>query len=280
MDNRSLAVITGAAGGVGQAVARALGSDRRLILTDVNGEGLAQLSRSLEAEGVSIAGTVAGPIQDPDLLDRLEARLPAGRSVGVLVHAAGLSPMQCDWRTSIMVNAVGTRRLMARMASRIAPGGVAVLLSSLAGHAPLPVTGADRLLEEDWDRPDLTDHLAAFIEALPEVERSGRAYALSKRLILRLCERLGVEWARQGSRIVSISPGIIDTPMGQLEVQASPVANELLARVPLGGFVTARDIAGAVQFFVSPAARFITGTDLKIDGGLYAATMAGVPSGD
>jgi NAD(P)-dependent dehydrogenase (short-subunit alcohol dehydrogenase family) len=273
MTERPIALITGAAGGIGAATARRLGLTMDLILTDVSADRLETLAASLEADGSRVLARPIGPLEQEDVVAALIDALPRGRSIDVLVHAAGLASVQGDWQASVRTNIVASRRLLATVEPRMAAGGVAVLLSSLAGHAAVPVTAADTLID-DWQSPSLLADLAPLLAELPEEERSGRCYVLAKRMIIRLCETLSLEWAKRGARILSISPGLVDTPMGRAEAASNPAAKQLLATVPLGAYVQPLDIAAAIAFLVSPSARFITGCDLKIDGGLQAALNA------
>jgi len=78
---------------------------------------------------------------------------------------------------------------------------------------------------------------------------------------------------------VSISPGVIATAMGQAELSGpfGDIMRQMIEMSPTGRLGTAHDIAAAVEFLVSPAASFITGIDLRVDGGVVAA-MRNLPT--
>jgi NAD(P)-dependent dehydrogenase (short-subunit alcohol dehydrogenase family) len=80
----------------------------------------------------------------------------------------------------------------------------------------------------------------------------------------------GVEYAREGIRVVSVSPGAINTPLVQASLKAQGGAAELANRHPLGRIGEAHEVAAAVLWLASAAASFITATDLQVDGGLGA----------
>ncbi len=80
----------------------------------------------------------------------------------------------------------------------------------------------------------------------------------------------GVEYARDGIRVVSVSPGAIDTPMVRATLDAQGGAAELANRHPIGRLGQPRDVARAVLWLASADASFVTATDLSVDGGLDA----------
>src|SRR5262249_36287504 len=98
----------------------------------------------------------------------------------------------------------------------------------------------------------------------------GLSYSLSKQAVIRLVERRAAAWGRMGARIVSISPGVILTPMGRKELAETPGTRVLADAVPAGRVGHAMDIAQAARFLASDDASFITGCDLRVDGGSTA----------
>ena len=100
------------------------------------------------------------------------------------------------------------------------------------------------------------------------------AYVLTKQAVLAIAERRATAWGARGARIVTISPGMILTPMGRRELAETPGAAELDRSAPLGRSGTAMDVAMATRFLLSDAASFITGSDLKVDGGSIALIQA------
>jgi NAD(P)-dependent dehydrogenase (short-subunit alcohol dehydrogenase family) len=96
------------------------------------------------------------------------------------------------------------------------------------------------------------------------------AYTASKGGVLALTRELGVEFARQGIRVNSISPGPVETPL--LKTLFSPEESERrLVHVPYGRFAQAHEIAEAVAFLASDNASYVNAVDFKIDGGITAA---------
>ena len=98
----------------------------------------------------------------------------------------------------------------------------------------------------------------------------GFSYALSKQAVLGLVERRAAAWGAHGARIVSISPGLILTPMGRKELAETDGAAQLAAASPVGRSGIAMDIALAARFLASDEASYISGCDLRVDGGSTA----------
>jgi NAD(P)-dependent dehydrogenase (short-subunit alcohol dehydrogenase family) len=95
--------------------------------------------------------------------------------------------------------------------------------------------------------------------------------------VIRLAVRAAAAWGARGARIVSLSPGIVDTGMGRREYAAQPLMKTMVERTPLGRMGEADEIAAVAAFLVSDAASFITGTDLLVDGGSTEAMRSLIP---
>ncbi|GLR67456.1 hypothetical protein GCM10010909_21370 [Acidocella aquatica] len=100
------------------------------------------------------------------------------------------------------------------------------------------------------------------------------AYPLSKRAVQLYAKAMSPSFGQAGARIVSLSPGIIDTDMGRLEQKAGPEMDKMISVTPLARFGRADQIASVVAFLVSPAASYISRTDILVDGGTVAGIEA------
>jgi NAD(P)-dependent dehydrogenase (short-subunit alcohol dehydrogenase family) len=93
------------------------------------------------------------------------------------------------------------------------------------------------------------------------------AYSASKGGVAQLTKSLAAAWAKDGIRVNAIAPGWIDTEMARGAMQDPLRAGPILARTPMGRWGQPEDVAAAVLFLLSDAARFVTGTVLPVDGG-------------
>jgi NAD(P)-dependent dehydrogenase (short-subunit alcohol dehydrogenase family) len=127
----------------------------------------------------------------------------------------------------------------------------------------------------------LDDPLAdGFLENLhevvgPELEDPGMAYTWSKRGVHRLVRREAVRFGQVGARLCSVTPGMIDTPMGRQEAEARDTSAMLVDMTPNRREGSPEEVAAGAVFLLSDEASFINGIDLPVDGGLVAAIRGG-----
>jgi NAD(P)-dependent dehydrogenase (short-subunit alcohol dehydrogenase family) len=262
-----IAVVIGG-GGMGMSTARRLGQHCRIVLASLSAEKNPQREAALKEDGID-AVAVRCDITDAASVAELAAFVRARGRLRTLAHVAALSPGMGDWTTLMKVNLVGAKLIELAMLELAEPHTAAVFVSSLAGHRHEAPSDAVLKVLDDPLAPDFLPKL----EALVADADSRTAYTLSKTALNRMCRQRAAAWGRKGARIVSMSPGMIATPMGALEFQGGSreIKLGLLARTPLGREGTMIETADAIEFLVSDRASFITGTDLLVDGGVNAA---------
>jgi NAD(P)-dependent dehydrogenase (short-subunit alcohol dehydrogenase family) len=268
---RGVAVVTGAGGDMGLACARRLGrSGRSLLLAELDGARLRAAAQVLHREGLA-AREVACDVSDPAAVRGLAQACAAAGPLAALVHTAGLSPTMAGGERILRVNLVGTALLAEAFRPLACQGSAAVLIASQAAHfaADRATPALDALLDDPL-RADLVERLA---ELDPDA-LGPAAYPWSKRGVIRLALREAPAWGARGARIVSLSPGIIDTGMGRQEFAQQPFMTTIVAHTPLGRMGSADEIAAVVEFLCSDAASFVTGTDVLVDGGSTAAVRS------
>ena len=240
MSTAGFAVVTGAASGIGAATARLLAAQGPVLLVDVAAATLRDTAAELEATGAQVQ-TALADVSDEEQVAAAFASLPACSWVRTLVNSAGIfdhhpaeqMPTQA-WRRVLDVNLTGTF-LCCRTAFPLFRRGSAVVnVGSLNAHAAL----ADRV-----------------------------NYAASKAGVLMLSKCLAVEWADAGVRVVSVSPGVIDTPMNRSVEDRVGGSAESLLRIPLQRTGTAEEVAAVIAFVASDAAAYVTASDVQVDGG-------------
>ena len=246
------AVITGAASGMGRQCVEVL-------------RGLADVIVAVDLAPPDIDGTVgrACDVADPAAVAALVDDVGGRGPLRALVHAAGISPSMADARRVFEVDLVGTHHLLVAFEALVRPGSAAVCFSSSAAYQVAPFVQPDQdALLDDPGAADFLDRAAA---AIPD---SGFAYALAKRGVIRAVARAAVRWGPLGGRVNSVAPGLIDTPMGRMELEEQPMMSQMLERTPLRRLGDPKEVAAAVRYLVSDDASFVSGIDLLVDGGM------------
>jgi 3-oxoacyl-[acyl-carrier protein] reductase len=226
-------LVLGAASGIGHACASALAAAGWHVL----GGDMAEI----EPGGV-VAESAVFDVRDPEAVAAGLARLAEGGPFDALVNAAGLARVAPlteitpkGWSLLIDVNLTGAFNVLSAAAPHLADGGAIVIISSI--DSALPVSG-----------------LAHYCASKAGVEALSRSAAL--------------ELGPRGIRCNVVAPGVVRTPLMASFVDRPEVSDAFKSRTPLGRLGAPDDVADVVTFLVSPAARWITGARIPVDGGL------------
>ena len=261
-------LITGASGGIGRACAiRAAHRGLSLLLTDIDEDKLRTLAAACNHIGVQADFSVL------DICDSgAVSAFVQGLSIGACIHAAGVSPAMASWDRVLTVNLIAAVDFIAAIKSTIPAGGCVVTIASMSAYLVTADPVIDTLLNSD----DLSSSVArvADLEAAP-LGDAGVAYAYAKRALIHYVKREAKSWGDEGKRLVSLSPGLIDTEMGRLEASSKADQYAMMrARIPLRRDGASEEIADVALFLASSEAAYITGCDLLVDGGFIGSMTA------
>jgi NAD(P)-dependent dehydrogenase (short-subunit alcohol dehydrogenase family) len=264
---RGVVVITGV-GGMGQAVARRIGSGSTVVVADSDERLLESQAGLLTAAGHDVVSHVVD-VSHQGSVEALAREAAARGPVIAVVHTAGLSPVQASADAVLRVDLLGTALMLDAFGGVMAPGGAGVFISSMAGTMASLDPGFELRL---GSTP--TEHLLE-LDELRAIRDSATAYVVAKRANQIRVKAASHRWGRRRARVNSISPGVISTSMGSSELEG-PSGESMRAMITgsgTGRIGTAEDIAGVVDFLVGRHADFITGTDVLVDGGVVASLL-------
>ncbi|MET8179817.1 glucose 1-dehydrogenase [Streptomyces sp. NPDC005336] len=241
-----VALVTGAASGMGLATARAFAqAGAAVVLADVNQQAVDKAAQDLTDAGHQAIGVVCDVTDEDQAAAMVDRAVSAFGRLDMAFNNAGIQAPPSDAADERAedfdrVNAVNLRGVWAAQKHelrqmRTQGSGAIVNCSSLGGLVGLP-------------------------------ERA--AYHASKHGVIGLTKSAAVEYAAKGIRINAVCPGVIDTPMvaDMLHGQADAMA-EIMKQQPIGRLGTAEEVAAAALWLCSDAASFVVGVALPVDGG-------------
>jgi len=235
------ALVTGAFGGLGKSIAKALReAGAETLILDVNPD-VNETAREIGAK--SICADLGNPDELPTMFEEV-ADLLGG--LDILVNNAGIltrSPFKElrleDWRRVLSLNL-----------------DIVFRLCQLAGEIMLP-QGSGKII----NMASMLSYTGGYVVA---------SYAASKGAVAQLTKAISNEWAGQGICVNAIAPGYMDTPINTSLVNDPVRSKEVLVRIPKGRWGVPDDLAGTAVFLASQASDYITGTIIPVDGGYLA----------
>jgi NAD(P)-dependent dehydrogenase (short-subunit alcohol dehydrogenase family) len=241
-----VAIVTGAGGGIGSAVARRLaGEGVAVACADLDGRRAAATADAIAAVGdraLACATDITSRRSVDDLVAAVEDQLgPIGilvNNAGVIEYAPVLELTETAWDRVLGVNLKGPffcAQAAAASMVRRGTGGVIVNVTSISAELP---------------EPDCLH------------------YGVAKAGLAHMTRTLALDLARHGIRVIAVAPGTIRTPMNAELLRDPAVVDSRLRNIPLGRLGEPADVADAVAFVVSDAARYVTGSTLWVEGGM------------
>jgi len=240
------ALVTGASTGIGRAIALALGrAGFDLAATDLDAAWLADLVKEPQLQGRKVVAIALELRSEDSIAQAMAQAAQALGPIDLLVNNAGRALHKpatdvtwAEWDDVIDINLKGSFFLSTAFARHCVDrnrGGAVVSMASTHG-----LTGI-----------------------------AGRSvYGISKGGIIQMTRMLAIEWAPLGIRVNAIAPATVLTPSREQLLGDPEVRARMLARIPLGRFPTADEVAEAVCYLASDAARSVTGQTLILDGGV------------
>lgn len=269
-ENKDVIALLGA-GSMGCAIVRKIAAGKKILLGDISEKNLEKVSNDFKYGGHDVETCIVNALEK----DSVEAFAKKAASLGNVMYfidTAGASPNQASPEHILNLDMVGTGYAVDAFGKVMAKGGAGLIISSQTGYmCPIPNEVELEILRTPTEK-------------LPEVPfiketatNSGLAYMIAKRVNhLQAQKAAATTWKERRARINTISPGVIVTPLAYDEFAAAGDNYQQMidasAAMRTG---TSEEIAEAGAFLLGEHAKFITGTDLLIDGGVIAAIRTG-----
>lgn len=243
-----IALVTGAANGIGRAIARRFAAEgAHVYLVDVDGAAAEAAAEAMQSEGGNARAVAADVSRGQDVTAMLRTVQSAHGRLDVLVNNAGLN-VRSDFRHLSDADWVKIREVNLDGVVRVARDGFELLKAS----------GRGSLINV----ASIMSHRGL---------RQLTAYTATKGAVSALTRGLAVEYAPFNIRVNALAPGFVETALTERVLRNPVVSKALLDQTPLRRFGTGDDMAAAALFFASDESSFVTGAELAVDGGMSAA---------
>lgn len=265
---KNVCVITGGGSGMGLAAAHIMGRDHFIILAGRTASRLESAVKELRDEGIE-AEAFAADVSSRQSVEKLTEYAAGCGRVRALIHCAGLSPHMGDARLIMQGNALGTVNIDEVFYEIMGEGSCILNVSSMSAYLTPQFIMPKRLYKHALtDSEKFLKKIMGFIRLMPRSQQANVAYGISKNFVIWYTKKMAEKMGGKGIRILSVTPGNFETPMGRLE---SKEASEYIKYCAIKRFGRPEEIAELMAFCASEKPGFLTGADIICDGGCVAS---------
>lgn len=253
---------------MGLAAAKVLGRENYIIIVGRTKGKLNNALSELKKDGIE-AEAYACDISNRRAVNELAAYAGSLGRISSVIHSAGMSPHMGDAKTIMLVNAIGTININEAFYNVMEEGACLLDVSSMSGYmVPDLIMPKKKYKYSRIDKEAFFKKMMKRVNLFPTKLRSDIAYGISKNFVIWYAKTDAVKFGEKGIRVLSISPGSFETPMGELERER---VKEHLKNSAIKRPGKVEEIAELFAFCVSNKASYITGIDILCDGGCIAA---------
>lgn len=257
-------VITGGGSGMGLAAAKFMPKDKIIVVSGRTEKKLLNAVAELEALGYKPYAKSCDTSDRAKVQELVRFAASLGE-VTTVINSAGLSPAMSDPETIIRVNALGTVYINQEFSKVMQRGVIVDIASNSAYILPSFMIMKKTYQLADVDEGKFVSKLLKMTKMVKEgYQRSGFAYAMSKNFVVWYAKKSAFEYGPKGIRVVSLSPGLIATDMGNLEKEAGGSLIGYAAEKRMG---TAEELGFAIATVADERNGYLAGVDVLVDGG-------------
>lgn len=265
---KDVCVITGGGSGMGFATAKIMGKNHYLILCGRSKNKLDKAVNELRAAGMEAEAYVCDVSDHKKVEDLAKHANEAGKIMAV-IHAAGMSPHMGDAKKIMEVNALGTIHINNAFYDVMEEGSCLIDVSSMSAYLTPKIIMPVRLYKYSKKDPELfMKKVIRWVNLFPKKVRRGVSYGISKHFVIWYAKQDAQRFGARGIRVLSVSPGNFETPMGEAEKEEANLYTKYCA---IKRFGHVDEIAGLFAYCASKEPGYLTGVDILCDGGLVAS---------
>lgn len=268
---KKICVITGGGSGMGLETAKIMGKTHYVIICGRTVSKLKNAIKNLKDKGIECEAFPCD-VGDSSSVRKLAEHAHGLGEVQAVIHAAGMSPHMGDAEKIMQTNAIGTIYMNTEFAKVMGEGSCILDVSSMSAYLTPSIVMPRKLYKfalEDVElfRKKINKRLRIF----PESVRSGVAYGVSKDFVIWYSKQSALKYGDNGIRVVCVSPGNFETPMGKLE---EGEADKFTSHAAIKRFGKPEEIAYLFSTIVDERNGYLTGLDIICDGGVVASGVS------
>jgi NAD(P)-dependent dehydrogenase (short-subunit alcohol dehydrogenase family) len=265
---KNICVITGGGSGMGLETAKLMGQDHYVI---ISGRTVSKLEGAIkeltdmgiEAEAFPCDVSVKKSVEE---LAKHAASLGAIKSV---IHAAGMSPHMGNAEVIMRVNALGTVYVNEVFYQYMCEGSCLIDVSSMSGYLiPNLILPKKSYILSRVNPEMFINKMMKRVNLFPKKNRTGLSYGISKNFVIWCAKTDAEKFAKKGIRVLSVSPGLFETPMGEVE---RDISQEFIEKCAIKRYGKVEEIAYLFRSLADEKVGYLTGVDILCDGGCIAS---------
>jgi len=265
---REICVITGGGSGMGLATARIMGKSHYVLICGRSIQKLEKAIAELKAENIECEA-FSCDVSNQESVRALSEYAKKLGTVQAVIHAAGMSPHMDNALKIMLANALGTVYINEEFSKVMESGSCIVDVSSMSAYlSPKLIMPQGAYKFSFTDKTRFMKKMMRRVNLFPKNLRSNIAYCISKHFDIWYAKKSAGLYGDKGIRIVSVSPGNFETPMGKLEEEE---ADKLTKYAAIKRFGDASEIAFLLSSIVDSRNGYLTGVDIVCDGGIVAS---------
>ncbi|MBQ3641061.1 SDR family oxidoreductase [bacterium] len=266
---KEVCVITGGGSGMGLETARIMGKTHYVIISGRTVSKLENAIAELKQDGIECEAVSCDVSSKESVMNLAKTASERGQ-IQAVIHAAGISPHMGTAEQLIRTNALGTVLVNQCFSEYMKEGGCIIDVSSMSAYMIPEFMLPKKIFLKALTEP-LDDFIKAFVRKVsiyPKKIRTGVAYSFSKNFVIWYAKKSALKLGDKGIRIVSVTPGTFETPMGKLE---GDEAMSFTRKAAIKRAGRPEEIAFLLAGIADRKCSYLTATDIVCDGGVIAS---------